>query len=172
MAVGREGEAAGRLQQNAAGEVHGGHPALAEEMHAGAIEPEPALFREEGLGRCVVGVTGHHEPVERAPVAFTGGEDLLGEDLEQRFRAHGGDPKGALRAIVPEPGPLPSRDGERGHLAGAERLLARGAGASPSAGVAATLRPRFVGGGLEVREIGAARARRTEQRAGQTRQLR
>jgi hypothetical protein len=85
VAVGRQRDRAGRLEQDPALEVHRRHTALPEEVHAAGIEAEVAVLRKEDLGRRVVLMAGHDEPVQRPAVAAPRRQYFLGEDPEKRL---------------------------------------------------------------------------------------
>ena len=124
-------------------------------MHATQIETEEFVLREKRLGRRVVGVTRHDEPMQRPTVADAGGADLLGEDVEKWLLLHRRHPKRPLRTVVAEARPLPARHGEERDAPGAQRRLARRLRAGPSRGIASVLRPLFVGRRRETIEVDA-----------------
>ena len=153
MTVGREGERARGFEQNLAVEAHRRHATLTEKVHAGGIDPEKIVVLEKRLGRRVVLVTGHDEPVERLTIALARGEQFFSEHLKERFVRDRRDRERALGSVVAEPGPLPARDGKGRHAAGAQRRFARDLGLLPSRRVAVVRHQRLVGRRRQAREI-------------------
>jgi hypothetical protein len=145
--VGRERERTLGFEQDLAVKTDGRHATLAEEMHAGDVESEEIVLLKKGLGRRVVLVAGHDEPVERPTVAPARHEQFLGKHLKERFARDGRDRKRAFRPIVTETGPLTARHRERRHATGAQRRFTRDLGLLPRRGITAVGHQRLVGGG-------------------------
>ena len=158
VSVGRQRDSVRGFEQDFPVEVHRRHPALAEKMHPRRVEAEKFVRREKRLGRRVVRMTRHDEPVQRLPVTPASGEDFFREHLKERLPQNRRDGKSALRAVVAETSPLPACHRESSDAARAQRRLARSLGARPCASVATILRPTLVGRGREALEV---RARRT-----------
>jgi len=151
VAVGGKRERRFRRQQQLAVVGAGGHGALGEEEDLLRRQPEEIVFQEERLGRLAVEQAGHHIPCERLAVLEAGALDRLGEVGEERTAAHRADRIGALGAVEPEAGPLPSGDGEAAHLSGTEQFDAARRGFLIERGLSGVARhERKIGSGAEV----------------------
>src|SRR5690606_19844741 len=113
MTVRRQCQRARRFEQNAPFEIDGRHAALAEEMHASAIEAEEFMLLEKRLRRRVILMARHDEPMQRFPVALAGGTKFFGENLKQSFLFQRRDGERPFRAVVAEARSLSSRDRKR-----------------------------------------------------------
>ena len=171
MTVRAHGDQAFRLQQDLAGEVHGGHAALPEKMHPRRIQTEELVRREKRPRRRVIRMARHDEPVQRAAVAPASRQDFFREHLEQRFPLERGHRKGSLGPVISEPRALAARHGERRHLAGPQRVLTCRPRPRPGRGIAATLRPAYIRRRFEVRQRDRGGCTVAEQRAGEARNL-
>ena len=118
-------------------------------MDPAAVQPEVAVLNEKGLGRGVVLVARHDEPVELPPVPHARRDDLLREDLEEGAVAHGRDGKRSLGPVVAEARSLPSRHRERGDPPVAQRSLSRRPRLRPCRRIAPVFRQAFIGCGRQ-----------------------
>ena len=130
VTVGRQRQRARSFPEYPAAKIDGRHAPLPEAVHASAIQSEIPVIREKCLGRRVVLVAGHDEPMHRPPESAPGRQQFLGEHLEERLVPDRRDRKGAFRPVVAEASPLAAGHGESRHRPRGESVLSPAALAS------------------------------------------
>ena len=119
-------------------QIERGHHALLEEEDVFLVESEMSVPLEERAGGEVVGFAGHDVPGDGVAGVARPGEQLLGEDLEERFIFDRRDGELALGPVVAEARSLPAGDEERGDFS----LLKQQVAAIEGVGVEALLSRR------------------------------
>ena len=124
VAVGREGDLVGRLQQDVARRgVNGRQRSLHERAHRARIEAEHGVLLEEGHGVGVVVGRGHKQERQVAAVVAARGAHARGVDGEQRVRRDRPDGEHPLGCIEAQARALASREQHHGHAVVTQRLL-------------------------------------------------